>query len=260
MAGSLHLAQAATPVGGFVAGTWTPFGSPYLVTNDVSAVNLTILPGVEVCFQGPYVFEVTGILRASGTENHHIVFTNAEVGWNGIFFNMCDPSSFLSFCDVFGSTNSGIRIKDTAPRLTDCLIASNSAPRCGGGILASNGALRLELSGCTIRDNRSNPTGSGGGYGGGVYVVGDASFVNCTISSNLCRGTYWFSVEGAYARGGGIYANSNHITLRNCTITGNTALSTDVGNDFNTQGGGIHLESGVLELVQSATDGNGAAF
>jgi len=101
LAASLYVAQAATSVGGTITnGDWTSSGSPYLVTNDIQVAGLNIRPGVEVRFQGPYVFEVAGVLQAQGSLNSPIVFTNAAgvVGWNSLYFHDNSLPSSLTYC------------------------------------------------------------------------------------------------------------------------------------------------------------------
>ena len=96
---SAILAQAQTTVSGYVSGTWTQTGSPYVVVGDVLVTSLVIQSNVQVQFDGPYVFEVQGILQASGTATNPIVFNNtaanANKGWNGIFFNESGPEFVL---------------------------------------------------------------------------------------------------------------------------------------------------------------------
>ena len=234
LAGSRHLAQAATSVCGPVSGTWTSNHSPYLVTCDVIVTSLAIQPGVEVRFQGPYVFEVDGILQAQGTSNNPIVFTNAAgvVGWNGIFFNECNSNSFLTYCQIYGSTNSGVRIQNTTPAIEYCVIAGNSSSQLstgGGGLYATLNGGALVLDHCKITNNIAAP-------GGGVCIEGvggKAELDGCLIAGNRVP-------IAQYPGGGiafGVYGKSQSVdaTLRNCEITNNYAAYI---------GGGIDVETG----------------
>ena len=66
--------------GGYVSGTWTTGGSPFLIEGEITVhtdSTLTIQSGVEVNFQGHYKFIVEGILQAVGTEQDSILFTAA---------------------------------------------------------------------------------------------------------------------------------------------------------------------------------------
>lgn len=226
--GALHLARAATSVCGPVTGTWTPGNSPYLVTCDIQAYDLTIQPGVEIRFQGPYVFEVDTKLQAQGTVNAPIVFTNdaGVVGWNGIFFNNSSPSS-LTYCHVYGSTNSGIRILNATPAVSYCVIANNSAPLSGGGVYASLISGTVLMNHCTITNNTTRSSAGADDGGGGIWVNGNAEINDCYIAGNTNNPL------GNEASGGGVHCLQGSTVLRRCTILGNRSF----------WGGGIALWS-----------------
>jgi parallel beta-helix repeat protein len=75
--------------------TWTLAGSPYYIEYDVtvnSTANLTIDPGVQVKFNGPYSLIIDGDLIAIGTQADNIIFTSnysipSPGNWQSIRFN-----------------------------------------------------------------------------------------------------------------------------------------------------------------------------
>ncbi len=102
MVGVISMSNADTIIpGGSVSGTWTASGSPYLVQGNIgigSGQTLSILPGVEVIFQGSYGFGIydNGTLRAVGAQGDSIEFSG--FGWNGISFTNASDSCILAYC------------------------------------------------------------------------------------------------------------------------------------------------------------------
>jgi len=101
--------------------------------------------------------------------------------------------------------------------LSNCSIAGCSANACGGGVYGASLSL--------LSDSRIHGCSVGGvtGYGGGVYLTGNASLVNCLVYQNT-------SADG----GGGIYAVAGGVY--HCTIVSNAAAN---GGGVNANGGGF---------------------
>ncbi|MCL2882539.1 MAG: hypothetical protein FWF45_06620 [Coriobacteriia bacterium] len=103
------------------------------------------------------------------------------------------------------SGNGGAILAASALDLTDCTVSNNKINPSGGnggGIYAPTATL----TGCTIANNNS------GAYGGGIYVTGLVTLTNCIVSGN----------DDYSSSGGGIYAD-NSATLSGCTVSGNRA-------------------------------------
>ncbi len=271
-------AAAATHVCGLVYGTWTAANSPYILDCNVQAANLTIQPGVTVSASN-YTFEVDGVLTAIGTAAQPIVFNalNPAVGWQGIWFNLSNPGSEMSYCIISNAVNSGVRILNSLPYFDHCTIANNRAPSSGGGILASVSPNTLVLNCCVVIGNTANPScssslGFGGGvcvnagglqmsgcsvlnneaigcapntgannngYGGGVYAAGPVQVNNCIFSGNTAYGQASFG--GAYAYGGGMMASgTGPLSAVNCVFSSNTSLGSSAR-----YGSGLFIDSGV---------------
>ncbi len=90
---------------------WTPEGSPYIITTDVSVLELLwISPRVEVQFQGIYALTigVGAILEAVGGAvlDERILFTSNTVIWGGINFIEADDQSRIINCDIINAATA----------------------------------------------------------------------------------------------------------------------------------------------------------
>jgi hypothetical protein len=258
--------------------TWTALDSPYYINGDITVAGLSIQPGVEVQFLGAYTFEVDGILKAQGTADQPISFlratTNPGVGWKGIFFNEGAPGSFLSNCRIEGATSSGIRMKNSTPTLTNCVIINNSSTGSGGGVDASAQNGNLILDHCTLANNSSSTSGGGinavlaqgtltlnfctiinnkvtkGTYGGGgVLADGKAVILQCLVASNTAG-------PNVYPGGGGLSLMNGSVTMKNCDITANYSKP---------YAGGVSIYNGSLNMwnckfATNRSDGAGSAI
>ena len=255
--GCLGPAAAATHVCGLVYGTWTAANSPYILDCNVQAADLTIQPGVTVSASN-YTFEVDGVLTAIGTAAQPIVFNarNPAVGWQGIWFNLSNPGSEMSYCIISNAVNSGVQILNSLPSLDHCTIANNSTAGNGGGIsasLASTNTLVLEC--CVIQGNVANPSGNQGNYyGGGVFVsTGGLLMQNCLVLTNLVQS------NGGTSRGGGVYTEGA-AQIGNCIFSGNHANEWPYLFNGDAWGGGMMASgAGPLTVVNSVFSSNTSA-
>jgi hypothetical protein len=149
----------------------------------------------------------------------------------------------------------------------------------GGGIVVDEGAA-LTMTGCTVTDSTApfvrNSVGRlVGGLGGGIADFGTLTVNGCTISDNHALGTFGggiavfsgspfsapFSATTAVSNstltdntanqnGGAVGANTSTVTVDNCVVTGNTALTGD--------GGAFNNHSGVMTVSRSLLAGNTA--
>jgi len=268
LGGSLNTAHAATPVSGSVReARWTKANSPYHVNGDLVVAGLEIQPGVQVRFQGDYVLEVAGVLRAVGTRDDPIVFSrNDNGGWQGIFFNHSPQGSELRWCIVSKAVNSGIRIADSPPVLDHCTIRENTSPGNGGGVWANLEGLpesTLQIHDCVVASNVANIAKAPGTYGGGgIALWGNARLTRCTIESNQCFARCEHYTQPVVAAGGGLYAQGD-VTAIACRIRGNRTEAIGACDDswqivkqLIPVGGGIAHGAGVLLLANSIVTGN----
>jgi hypothetical protein len=119
------------------------------------------------------------------------------------------PAVSLSGLTVAGFPATGLVVGNASVTLTDVVIQGNG----GSGIAVMAGGS-LTATNCTI-------TGNAGNGGGGIRINSGASLLlaNSTVSGN--------GSNSNLSLGGGIYATgtpgAGGVTVRNCTITGNTA-------------------------------------
>ena len=176
----------------------------------------------------------------------------------GLIFNI-SGSSINNNTAVFngGGIHSNV-ISDIPAYISDSEISGNKADYHGGGIFLDLNCS-LELMNVTVRENRTAKSGSGifidarttlnisaGSinnntadlYGGGIYSLGSVNISDAEISGNKAVG------------GGGIYNESDSpLTLKNSTVSQNTAVTED--------GGGIY-SCGEAEIWDTEISGNEA--
>lgn len=194
-----------------------------------------------------------------------------------VFNSVAAGATFQNMTIRHGKPNGsggGINSYDGSVAVSNCVVTRNRATgtsSSGGGIYVYNsgGALEtLAISGSVISDNESGASGGGvgvssvrttfydstisgntaGGWGGGAYIfyAPNPLLVNCTIYGN----TALTSDKTTYGGGGVMsYANGT-TTIRNCTIVSNSIP--------NACGGGIGQHYSVLDIASTIVAGNTA--
>jgi len=170
-----------------------------------------------------------------------IILTAGEIAIAGPVLVQGPGSGLLTL-----SGNNASRIFNTGPApqgtqvtLTDLTFTAGSTARRGGAIVAIN--EKLQLANCVFTGNAV--TGGSFSSGGGavaVYSLAALEATDCTFTAN----------SAAKAGGGAILAlrvNAQTLTLRRCTVSGNTALF----------GGGVYSGRELL-LEDSTVSGNAA--
>ena len=112
---------------------------------------------------------------------------------------------------------------------------------CGGGALLKSG---VSLSNCMVVNNFASSTSTGNtplAGGGGIYVEGTATIVNCLIANN----------ESEY--GGGLNLRGG-AQLINCTVVNNVA-----NYNLGSNGRGAWLADGSVKIYNTVFWGNGAS-
>lgn len=190
--------------------TWNYSNQPYIVEGDLfvqSGETLTIEPGVEVRFNGPYMLTVYGRLLAEGeivnepdeeasiTDVNWILFTQHDTTgiadedrWGGIRFEGSESGSVLRYAIIEYGFAGGVWPYNN-----------------GGGLYIFGSSPQVENS--VIRHCRADK------FGGGVYMWSSSSlFRNNLIAHN-----------SAVEQGGGIHMDLTNIDLRNLTVVDNNA-------------------------------------
>ncbi|MEM3596861.1 MAG: NosD domain-containing protein [Candidatus Bathyarchaeia archaeon] len=144
---------------------WTLLDSPIIIANNVTVypgVTLTIEPGVEVKFGGPFSLFVYGKLSAVGTFEKPIIFTSNKdqkgVGnWESIIFKGAEKST-LKYCLVAGGKDA-IVIENSNVDLQDSSVLYSE-----NGMTVINGVLNIQnftiifctKNGINITDSSAN--------------------------------------------------------------------------------------------------------
>ncbi len=237
---------AKSQASGLVDGeVWTADQSPIHITGDLTVLQLTIEPGVEILFDGNYRMTVSGVLTASGTEQDSIIFRAANsnvTGWGGIYFDNADVNSQLSYCRISQVvSNPALEINNTDLNLQHTVIANNQA----AGLKLSGSNVQLER--CSVRDN--------GQQGAVLQSASQLHLTACHISGNQDSGletsggqlTLQNSIVALNQKEGILLSNSGDIL--NCT---NSVIA------YNNQEGIINL-GGSHNVVNSIIYFNNAA-
>ena len=147
--------------------------------------------------------------------------------------------------------------------ITGCTISNNSEAegQGGGGVLNENGTMTI--TGCAISNNSTSQgftEASFSSVGGGISNPSGSSLIitNSTISGNTCSSANYDPLFPAAtsAFGGGV-DNSGSLTIRNCTISGNSAVAGGISTGDTGYGGGIS-NGGDLQITSSTIVYNSA--
>ncbi|HEX8680470.1 MAG TPA: choice-of-anchor Q domain-containing protein, partial [Chthoniobacterales bacterium] len=129
---------------------------------------------------------------------------------------------------------AGVLVNSGNVTLTDCAISFNSvdgSQSSGGGVYNALGAT-VTLLRCAVESNSAKNQ-----FGGGVYNEGTFVATNCTFYKNVAL------------RGGAILSRASggasRMTLRNCTVTNNSATDNVASPGFG--GGGVFAEGGAAQ-------------
>jgi len=179
----------------------------------------------------------------------------ATGGGAGVFMQ---KNAILQNCIVKDNVTTdhgggGIYIQGTTTdadsiKVINCVIKNNistksgAAKRGGGGIYVKAGSYKAVIRGCVIENNLVDGLANSGSDidGGGVYLcdgILEKSIIKNNIATNKNATTQALSLNGK-CQGGGVFimpqTTTNQIIVRNCTITANTANTS--------QGGGIAID------------------
>ncbi len=224
--------------------------------------NVTLMNGesVAVALEGdqPYTLARGGGLAVWGIAN----------------INKCSFLNNSVTGDPNGSRDRGAfggAIYGDVLKLTDCIVAGNSAigyGGAGGGIYSVGGVnvtANTELNRCVVSGNLVVAQHA---YGGGVYSDGGGSgktktaiLTNCTLARNAVRDNPDIadsSMAQYYYRGGGYYMSNGKLSMTACTVVENEVsgkLATFSGKP-NMGGGGIGATIGNAHVVEDMIIGH----
>lgn len=123
---------------------WTRSQSPYVVITDItvlSATTLTLEPGVEIRYGGPYQLTVQGTLNAVGQPDNLIKLTSHNVvpepaDWNGVRF--LPGSSGVIRYTLIEYAQTGLATQDTSITFENSVVRGNAIGFMSTGASASS--------------------------------------------------------------------------------------------------------------------------
>ncbi len=272
----------------------TVFAAPQTITLTSGQLelsnNITISgPAAGVTISGGgqnRVFEIDYGVTASLSG---LAITGGSSSGNGGGVANNNGTLTLTDCNVTGNTaggsGGGIYESGGTLTLTDSTIVGNQATQYGGGLAdlgAGTGAAgTVTVTGGVVEDNFAGWAGGGvanfgqmtltdvqisgntaASQGGGlanlaieiVGQIGDLTLKSCTVSGNtvLSAKLVYLPHSRADGGGGGIFGQASAaLALSNCTVSGNTAAG---------PGGGLYVFQGTATFVTACTiSGNTAA-
>jgi parallel beta-helix repeat protein len=243
---SLQLSPAQTFVSGNIAGTWTPSGNPYIVTDNATVPNgqtLTIQPGVVVWIGAGLQISAYGDIQAIGSSTQRITF-QPPVGsqhWNEIVIGN-NVTNRLKYCDFINATNaifssSLASFEIVNCTFSNCTYAGVSVVDYNYNILIKN--CIFSQSGCGCIFNYNNYYGNLGYplISANIFqnISGTAlSFPNGYSTPTIINNTFVNCASGVYAQDS-VDAKILSCLFKNCTsaITQSGSLSRTVNyNNF----------------------------
>jgi len=188
--------------------------------------DLDLLEPVDVFGAGPGVTIIDG----NGTDRIFDIKAGITVGISGMTLRNGAAVTTLNY------SGGAILVEQSTLDLVDCSV-ENSRANVGGGLRVSPSATASVLR-TTFRGNQAVNVGITNVYGGAISNVGDLDLDECAVVSNTA------------VSGGGIFnENASTVSIRNSTISDNTAAASAVG--------GIASQNTDTDLVNTTLYGNG---
>ena len=187
-----------------------------------------------------------GILDANkntGGKPKHRIF-KVEIGKTLTIQNLTLTGGIAEGTGEAG-TGGAIYAKGATVNITNCTLKGNEA-KSGGAICAqkhtsspytpSNVTIEGGTIGGTEEADANKAAGAYTDGGGGGIYIGEACKLTLKDSAQVIGNTAVYNGAGIYTKG--------DLTMENCTITDNKTT----GADNNTGGGGVYVESGMVEI------------
>lgn len=169
-------------------------------------------------------------ITAVGTADRPVIFSAKEPAdpdnqrWKGLKFQNALPDSMLKHCIIEFSDDSGLTLLDTVFPIEDCVIRSNGTEGQGGW--QDGGGIHGEISGSTLTLERVIVTqNTADRSSGGIYALLDSGakleLLDSTVSENVVNPAELLGNFWA----GGIYVEDGDIELIDSLVSGNLVKS-----------------------------------
>lgn len=203
----------------------TKYGCFNLVESQVAFINIFIVNGKATNGGGIYMEKVVASMINCTVSNNVVTASGG-----GLYINI---GSTLSMANCIVANNIAISygngiyvLADSMVHMTDCFVMDNTGNGKGGVCVVSSNLYMLN---CDVESSKATT--------GGFYIQSSTvTLQEVTVARHTASG-------GAVTNGGGLYVTMGSIlTMRSCTIAGNTAK-------YNA--GGIYLISGSTALFKN---------
>ncbi len=165
--------------------------------------------------------------------NVHIYDNHASCGGGIRSYGPLEIISSLIELNTSSGQGGGISIGWEEPYDTvirNSTISGNDAGSHGGGLYIENPGV-IELTNLTITENQADIDGSGGGFGGGIYIDGkvtNLTISNSLIADNMIAGSYYVNGVDCHRSSAAAFSSSGY------NLQG--VLSTSDNCDFSASG------------------------
>ncbi len=215
---------------------WTLADSPFLLSNDLTVnqnVTLTIEPGVEVRFGGPFSLTINGMLNATGTSDKMIRFTTNDPAHNVTWQNMTVAGgqwALLVNCIVEYGVN-GVIVENGVLTVQNSTVTSNRET----GIKVDDGTAVLENN--VIMNNMN-----------GIEVVGgtQVTLTNNLVKSNNDGIVLDGNLTNTDIENNQVWYNQESGVVLNSTTYGTITIR---GNDVSSNGNGFLVSTDTSPLI-----------
>jgi len=253
--------------GGNISGTIE--SAIYRINGNINVLrndSLTILPGTEFLFDGPYSFSIEGMLTAKGTKEDSIIFdnyygVNPDERWKGITLDSTQTTPVFEYVRIshaWKKQGGGLYLYKGSLKMNHAIISGNFADN-GGGIWMrksnnSNSASNTLISDVLINHNQAFQ------LGGGIYIwSSDPILSNVIVSNNNAEtGGGIFTTHYANPMIKNVIINDNYASSHGggMFLTGNNSnpilINTTISNNIADHGGGLYMNNSTnLSIINS---------
>lgn len=234
-------AQAQTVISGpnIMTSTWSPTGSPYIITADCTVPTgqtLTIQPGTVVWLGNGTSLTGNGAIQAVGTPAQRIIFQppiNSQM-WNTIIINNTVGTNQFKYCDFLNATNAldfrgasrndintctfsnvstGLVLRDNSINSVASCTVQNALQgiwmtvSSNRSLTQSNSILGCTFTNCSGQTIYGEAAGNHGGYYGDswsghlVCIVRNCAFSNVSAGCRFNIWGIWWAPTIAYGYG-----------------------------------------------------------